>query len=235
MDFVKQFVPNTSHVHKITEVSTVAHITFKRPAFSVSKISYRTKLNLDWTPFIKPFLNGSKRLLSCFLLVKFYINVSSQMVRKICAHTHLLNIPKFYHLFINVFIKIIKMVSFIAICESRRIGGLGKCCLNNSFGRNIHVLHAKCLREEWSIVKSGASITVSTRTNFEIKRAIYFVLFSSKHQRKMLSHFERGQSVSAAVTRKEKHQRNLLFDLINRLWERLNFSTLKMAKVDVYC
>ena len=93
------------------------------------------------------------------------------MVSDVICDDHLLKLAKLAHLHENFLVEALKVFDSLNKVFFGDVAPIGEsyCCV----GVLVHVLEAHRLRERWFIVDTCASVTVPTRTDFEIEWTVH--------------------------------------------------------------
>jgi len=175
-------------MHEVAETrpSAFAHLVLTTAGFT--KICDRRELGIDRASPEPAIVQIAYSTFSIFLATELDVDVSNEMIAKIVANVHLLNLSVFvFQLNENVFEEVVVvLLHFLVrhICDQMR--SVGRLC--GILRVHVQVLEQACLREGWFVVDTRASITMTASTDFEIEGAIYFVFLGSENRCKMLSH-----------------------------------------------
>jgi hypothetical protein len=167
-------------VHEIAKsgTGTLPHLIL--PATSFSEISYWTQLRVDW-PTTKPSV---VQIVYCFLSIFFpselNVYVAHQMVTQIIAYIHFLDFPVLIFTFYEHILKEI-VIMFLHFFITHMVHLENISSFSGVLWIDVNILKNNRLTKGRFIVDPGAPIPMSASSDFEIKRAVYLVLFGTEN------------------------------------------------------
>jgi len=147
----------------------------------------------DWRQFSGDGLTVKPAVIQvndCFLCVlfttKLYIDVSHQVIPQVITHVHLLHLSiLLLHLREHFLKEVVIVLLHLHVADGT---AYAICRLSRVLRVSVNIQEGNGLAEGGSVVKPGASISMSTGSDFEVKRTIYFVFFCSEDRSQVFRH-----------------------------------------------
>jgi len=158
-------------MHEIAIASSSTNIFVKLSASSFTKLRHGRVFCGQQSASVVTTIQALKALFGLFFAGILHVHVSEHVVTEIFHHVQLLHLTKFIQLLDDFFIKLLEMIFII-----NRLSGL-----RVRWWRCVHVRNYDTRAECRFDVRSRTAIAMSTRSDFQIERAIDFILLSSKY------------------------------------------------------
>jgi hypothetical protein len=167
-------------VHEIAKAGsgTLSHLIL--PATSFSEISYWTQLRVDW-PTTKPsVVQIIYRFFCIFFPSELNVYIAHQMVTQIIAYIHFLDFSVLVFTFYEHILKEI-VIMFLHFFITHVVHLENISSFSGVLWIDVKILKYNGLTKGRFVMDPRTAIPMSASSDFEIKRAVYLVLFGTEN------------------------------------------------------
>ena len=155
-------------------------------AFGFSEVSNRYKLCNNCSSCVKKSLHRVHTIQCRIFIDIFDPDISDHVISNVVSDNKILDFTVVSELHEYLFIKVLKVVDCV---DEVLFWDFNSICFDNCGIRIlVKVLENHRLGKRWLVMESCASVSMSTGANFEVKRAIYFVLLRTKNFSESFGH-----------------------------------------------
>jgi len=172
-------------MHEVAEPASRAFAHFILPATGFSEVGDWRKFGVNGQSIVPPVVQICHGFGSVFFLAELDVHVAHQMIAQIVADVHLLHFSVFvFHFEEDIFEKVIVVLLLFDVGD--RGSRFRRRC--RVLQVTITILEDDGLREGGFVVETGAGRSVTTSSDFDVKRTVDFVLFRPENRGQIFSH-----------------------------------------------